>query len=103
MRLHIFITAAVVVSVPTLVVPAAAQNARIYSIPRTEGLRRGDDQPRAVLGISLAGSTSARDTLGLLVSSVTAKGPADRAGIEEGDRIASINGVSLKVAAEDAG
>ena len=103
MRLHSHVTAALILSVPGLAVPAAAQNARIYSVPRAEAQRGGDDQSRAALGISVAGSTSSRDTLGLLVSSVTAKGPADRAGIEEGDRIASINGVSLRVSPDDAG
>jgi S1-C subfamily serine protease len=63
----------------------------------------GDDQPRAVLGLSVGGSTSSRDTLGLLVTSVTTNGPAERAGIQEGDRIASVNGVSLRIASADAG
>ncbi len=59
--------------------------------------------PRAVIGISTSVSTGSRDTLGLLVSSVTRGGPAEKAGIEEGNRIASINGVSLKLAAADLG
>lgn len=58
---------------------------------------------RAVLGISPGGSGSRRDTLGILVVGVTDSGPAMQAGIEEGDRIASINGVELRVAKEDAG
>jgi len=62
----------------------------------------GEDGDRAVIGIS-TGSGSARDTLGVLVSTVTAGGPAEKAGIEEGSRIASINGVSLKLAAVDVG
>jgi S1-C subfamily serine protease len=102
MRLHSYVTAVLVLSVPGLAVPAAAQNARIYSIPRADVLR-GDDPARAALGISVAGSTSSRDTLGLLVSAVTANGPAERAGIEEGDRIASINGVNLRLSPDDAG
>jgi predicted metalloprotease with PDZ domain len=59
------------------------------------------DSPRAVIGISTSTSTGARDTLGLLVSSVTRDGPAEKAGIEEGNRIAAINGVSLKLAGAD--
>jgi hypothetical protein len=82
---------------------ASAQTARIYSAPSAGALRGGDDQPRAVLGLSIGASTSARDTLGLLVTSVTTNGPAERAGIEEGDRIASINGVNLRLAPADAG
>lgn len=58
---------------------------------------------RAVLGLSLGGSGSRRDTLGIMVVSVTSDGPAAKAGIDEGDRIAAINGVDLRVAAEDAG
>jgi S1-C subfamily serine protease len=63
----------------------------------------GSDEPRAVLGLSTAGSTSARDTLGLLVTSVTSNSPAERAGIQEGDRISSVNGVSLRISPDDAG
>lgn len=58
---------------------------------------------RAVLGVSLGGSGSRRDTLGILVVGITDEGPAAKAGIEEGDRVASINGVDLRVASEDAG
>jgi S1-C subfamily serine protease len=82
---------------------ASAQTARIYSGPSVGALRGGDDQPRAVLGLSTGGSTSRRDTLGLLVTSVTTNGPADRAGIQEGDRITSVNGVSLRISPDDAG
>ena len=84
-------------------VGAAAQTARIYSAPSAGALRGGDDQPRAVLGLSTGASTSARDTLGLLVTSVATNGPAERVGIQEGDRIASINGVNLRLAPADAG
>ncbi|HKN66908.1 MAG TPA: PDZ domain-containing protein [Gemmatimonadaceae bacterium] len=82
---------------------AAAQTARVYSAPSAGVLRGGGDQPRAVLGLSIGASTSVRDTLGLLVTSVTTNGPAERAGIQEGDRIASINGVNLRLAPADAG
>jgi S1-C subfamily serine protease len=61
------------------------------------------DTPRAVIGVTTSSSTGSRDTLGLLVSVVTPKSPADKAGIEEGNRIASINGVSLRLAAADLG
>lgn len=56
---------------------------------------------RAVLGLSTGTSPSPRDTLGVFVQSVNGDGPAAKAGIVEGDRIASINGVSLRVARED--
>ncbi|HZS58583.1 MAG TPA: PDZ domain-containing protein [Gemmatimonadaceae bacterium] len=48
-------------------------------------------------------SGSVRDTLGVLVIGVTNNGPADKAGIEEGDRIASANGVDLRLTPADAG
>jgi serine protease Do len=63
---------------------------------------RGDEGDRAMLGVSTS-SSGKRDTLGLLIESVTAGSPAEKAGLEEGNRIASINGVSLKLAREDAG
>jgi predicted metalloprotease with PDZ domain len=68
----------------------------------TSGFRRinGD---RAALGITLGGNGSRRDTLGVLVVGVANEGPAAKAGIDEGDRVASINGVDLRVASEDAG
>lgn len=62
--------------------------------------RAGGD--RAVLGLTIASTGSPRDTLGVFVQAVTADGPAEKAGIVEGDRIAAINGVSLRVAREDA-
>lgn len=61
------------------------------------------DAPRAVIGLTTTGSATSRDTLGVLVSSVRPGSPAEKAGIEEGNRIASVNGVSLKLAAADVG
>ncbi len=64
-------------------------------------LRRSDS--RAVLGVSLAVTGSKRDTLGVLIIGVNDDGPAAKAGLEEGNRIAGINGVNLKVDRADAG
>ena len=61
-----------------------------------------DDAERAVLGIN-TGSSGDRDTLGLLVTSVTPGSPAEKAGLEEGNRIAAINGINLRLSREDAG
>lgn len=58
---------------------------------------------RAAIGVQLSPTGTARDTLGVFVSRVTPKGPAENAGIVEGDRIAAINGVDLRVTAADAG
>lgn len=61
------------------------------------------EEPRAVIGLSTTNAATSRDTLGVLVSSVRSGSPAEKAGIEEGNRIASINGVNLKLAAADVG
>jgi len=56
---------------------------------------------RAALGMQLSATGSVRDTLGVFVTAVTPKGPAENAGVVEGDRIVSINGVDLRVAPGD--
>jgi hypothetical protein len=56
---------------------------------------------RAALGIELRATGTRRDTLGVFVAAVTKGGPAEAAGITEGDRIAAINGVDLRTAAAD--
>ncbi len=60
-----------------------------------------EDPDRLVLGISTS-SGGARDTLGLLVSSIATGGPAEKAGLEEGNRLVAINGVALRLNASDA-
>ena len=89
-------------SVPAV---AHAQDVRVYSTPapaRAFSYAFGDDENRAVIGVSTS-TGSKRDTLGVLVTAVTAGGPAERAGIEEGNRIAAINGVNLRLAPVDTG
>lgn len=80
-----------------LAAPLAAQQVRVFSSETRQAA--GD---RAMLGISTT-SGSKRDTLGVLIASLTSTGPAEKAGLAEGDRIQSINGVSLKVSRDDAG
>ncbi len=63
---------------------------------------RGGGTDRPVLGLETS-SGSVRDSLGVLIVGVSANGPADKAGIEEGDRIATANGIDLRLAASDAG
>ena len=58
---------------------------------------------RAALGVTLASAGNARDTLGVFITRVVSGGPAETAGIIEGDRIAAINGVDLRVPIEDVG
>lgn len=59
-------------------------------------------KPRAMIGVTTT-SSGVRDTLGLLIASVTPGGPAEKAGIVEGNRIASVNGVNLRLSPADAG
>src|SRR5205814_7960937 len=56
---------------------------------------------RAALGLELRTTGTRRDTLGVFVEAVTPKGPAETAGIVEGDRIAAINGVDLRTSGAD--
>jgi S1-C subfamily serine protease len=60
-----------------------------------------DDTPRAALGINTSSTGTRRDTLGLLITSIVRGGPAEKAGLEEGNRIAAINNVSLRANAAD--
>ena len=69
----------------------------------TGGFMRGADDNRAMLGVSLSVTGNTRDTLGVLITAVDDSGPAAKAGLEEGNRLAQINGVDLKVDRADAG
>jgi predicted metalloprotease with PDZ domain len=84
---------------------AAAAQIRVYRDPGSSGRipRTAVSAPRAVIGISTSSGATSRDTLGVLVGDVRAGGPAEKAGIVEGDRIAAINGVSLQLASADVG
>ena len=75
-------------------VPAGAQ-ARVWT---SEG---GSGQGRAALGVGTTATGTLRDTLGVMITSITTGSPAERAGLEEGNRIAAINGVSLRANASD--
>jgi hypothetical protein len=81
---------------PRRVEPTPAPDARTFIYRSSE-----DESPRAALGVSTSATGTKRDTLGLLITSVTRGGPAEKAGLEEGNRLASINGVSLRAAAVD--
>lgn len=93
-----------------LATPADAQERRARVELERDAARRGAStrviqmsrSPRAVLGIGTAPGRGLADTLGVLVSSVTAEGPAARAGIKEGDRLQSIGDVSLRISPADA-
>lgn len=61
------------------------------------------DEPRAVIGVTTSSGVNARDTLGLIVTAITPNGPADRAGLEEGDRLQAVDGTSLRLTSSDTG
>jgi len=58
---------------------------------------------RRVLGVGFAQRGSMRDTAGLLITSLTDGGAAEKAGLMEGDRVVSVDGIDLRVPAADAG
>ncbi|HEX6573806.1 MAG TPA: PDZ domain-containing protein [Gemmatimonadaceae bacterium] len=60
-------------------------------------------QKRPAIGVQTNSTGTSRDSLGLFVARVTPDGPAEKAGIVEGDRLVSINGVDLRVSSADAG
>ena len=62
-----------------------------------------DADARALIGLEVSLSGTGRDTLGVLVSSVVEGSPADHGGIQQRDRIAEVNGMSLRVSREDVG
>ena len=94
------------VAAAALSTAAAAQTPRIMrvepSTPFGSAFAFGNE-PRAVIGVTTSTAANNRDTLGVLVSSVRVGSPAEKAGIEEGNRIASVNGVSLKLSPADVG
>jgi hypothetical protein len=54
-----------------------------------------------MVGLTVGAAGNARDTLGLFISSVVTGGPAEKAGIVEGERVAAVNGVDVRVARAD--
>lgn len=90
------------VSVTTVSEAALAQSTEpTRTMRRSMGSRVAEEDRRGRVGLTIAAMGNARDTLGLFVSSVVTGGPAEKAGIVEGDRIASVNGVDVRVTKED--
>jgi len=87
--------------VPTEKDGCATKDGRTECIYRSFGLD-SVMLKRPAIGVQLSPTGTMRDTLGVFVSRVTPKGPAENAGIVEGDRIVSINGVDLRVNSADA-
>ncbi len=101
---------------PTVLATTAMTSALSAQEPRTIRIQPGSatqmvrpvglpqfNAPRAVIGVTTNSGSVARDTLGVLVTNVRGGSPAEKAGLEEGNRIVSVNGVSLKLAAADIG
>lgn len=80
-----------------------ADSDSLFRRTETGWFTQSDRADRPTLGLGIGSSGSRRDTLGVLVMSVLDSSPAARAALEEGNRIAAINGVNLRVTAEDAG
>jgi S1-C subfamily serine protease len=111
--MRVYTTLPIAALLALLVAPGAA-HAQLRRFPSTssadQGVTRrpatGDadaDAARMLLGMSLGTSGTDRDTLGLLVTQVLRDGPADHAGIDEGNRVAEIDGVSLRLDPVDIG
>jgi hypothetical protein len=71
--------------------------------PTARTLRGLTASGRRVLGVGFSERGSMRDTAGLLITSITTGGAADKAGLYEGDRLVSIDGIDLRVPTVDAG
>jgi hypothetical protein len=94
-----------------MAIPAGAQtrgrsddrDAEVLRPARARVFLNDDEEPqhRAALGVGTSATGTLRDTLGLLVTSITRGSPAERAGLEEGNRLAAINGVSLRANRND--
>jgi S1-C subfamily serine protease len=91
------------IALATVSTAAAAQEPARVRVATPSVYRYETDEPthRAAIGIGTTATGTLRDTLGLMVTSVTKGSPAEKAGLEEGNRIAAINGVSLRVNAAD--
>ena len=81
--------------------PVSAQDVRIMRAPRARVEAGFDGENRAALGLSTTATGTLRDTLGLMITMITKGSPAERAGLEEGNRIQAINGVNLRANAAD--
>jgi len=105
MRSPILVLGAVAICGATHLLGAQARAGRAGAdaAPGPSRAASPDTGARTLLGITVSLSGSDRDTLGVLVSTVVRDGPADAAGVDEGNRIAEINGVSLRIDPPDVG
>ncbi|MFL5614445.1 MAG: PDZ domain-containing protein [Gemmatimonadaceae bacterium] len=108
--MRVYKTLSPVALLALMMLPSGAQ-AQLRRFPSDQGTPRrttttpDSDAPdsRGLLGVTLGTSGTDRDTLGLLITQVLRDGPGDRAGIDEGNRLAEIDGVSLRLDPVDVG
>ena len=87
--------------------PLGAQDVRFTTRPDVDErrivreLELQDDRP--MIGVTTAAESERADTLGLRIESVQRGSPAEKAGLKAGDRLQSVNGVSLRADRADAG
>jgi hypothetical protein len=97
------------VALLALILAPRAAHSQLRRFPTDQGTRRASTDAeapadtRGLLGITVGTSGTDRDTLGLLVTQVLRDGPGDRAGIDEGNRLAEIDGVSFRLDPADVG
>jgi hypothetical protein len=80
---------------------AELERGEVRRIVSSSGARAMNDDNRGMVGLSIGGGNTLRDTLGLFVNSVVTGGPAEKAGVVEGERVAAVNGVDVRVPRED--
>ena len=102
---HIRLLGVATLFVMSVAAPAGAQSrpSDRDEAPRADRSAPSASDARLTLGVTVSVSGGDRDTLGLLISNVDPGGVADRAGIADGNRLAAINGVSLRLAADAIG
>lgn len=91
-----FVSIAAMLAAFVVTLGSAAAQGDTRSVP-------GETDPSQMLGFTVSTSGSERDTLGMWIAAVVPGGPADRARIQQGDRLAELNGMSLRISPEDVG
>ena len=87
-----------------LPITAAAQDVRVREAPLERSrilIDRLGDGP--MIGVTTTQESARSDTLGLLIDDVRRDSPAAKAGLKSGDRLQTVNGVSLRADKADAG
>lgn len=92
-------TSRIVAALASVAAMTAPRSIGAQASPSTDA---SSDMSR-MIGLSVAASGGPRDTLGLLIATVTRDGPADRAGITTGSRILAVNGLQVRLAPADIG